>query len=186
MIAATEENKCAILIQSRARGHRARSRTIKPGETSQRFFTPAEVAMHNNADDCWVSFFGKVVNLTSVIKSNKGYLVQPLVDHAGTDITHWFDPKTHDVRTYIDPKTGQEVPFTPMGSLLHCPPSEPTGSSGSAFVWWRNPALVMGRLTARTRRINLENMLTRQKTELEVCAEETLEVRAMSSCISMP
>jgi len=132
--------------------------------------------MHNTADDCWVSFFNKVVDLTPLIKDNVGHLVQPLIDAAGTDITHWFDPVTKDVRTFIDSKTELEVPFTPMGAFLHCPPREPTmWSSDIGTVWWRNKGLHLGKLTLRTRRIKLENMLTKQKTELEVCAEETLE-----------
>ncbi|KAL1530101.1 hypothetical protein AB1Y20_001023 [Prymnesium parvum] len=172
-----DEEKSAIKIQSRARGRRARSRTLKKDSSQQRYFTPAEVAMHSTADDCWVSVFRKIINLTPLIKVNPGHLVQPLIDNAGTDITHWFDPETRDVRTYIDPKTQQEVPFTPMGTFIHCPPNKPTAnwSSNIGTVWWKDSSLVMGKLTQRTRRIKLENMLTKQKSELEVCSEETLE-----------
>jgi cytochrome b involved in lipid metabolism len=31
------------------------------------FYTPDEVALHNTADDCWVSFFGEVYDLTNLI-----------------------------------------------------------------------------------------------------------------------
>ena len=174
-----KEDESAVAIQSRVRGRKVRTRgTHKDGDGKQRYYTPAEVAMHNTADDCWVSFFNKVVDLTPLIKENVGHLVQPLIDAAGTDITHWFDPVTKDVRTYIDSKTELEVPFTPMGTFLHCPPSIPTSdwSSSIGTVWWRDRTLVLGKLTLRTRRIKLENMLTKQKTELEVCAEETLQV----------
>ena len=40
--------------------------------TRSRFFTPAEVAAHNAPDDLWVSFLGKVVDLTSLAKQHAG------------------------------------------------------------------------------------------------------------------
>lgn len=40
--------------------------------------------------------------------------------------------------------------------------------------WWKDSSYVLGRLTAKTRRIKLLNMLSRQETILEVCSEETL------------
>jgi len=164
-------------VQQRLRaGRKARQRApVKDG--AQRYYTPAEVAMHNTADDCWVSLFHKVIDLSPLIKENLGHLVQPLIDAAGTDITHWFDPVTKDVRTCIDSKTELEVPFTPMGTFLHCPPTIPTAdySTNIGTVWWRDRGLALGKLTMRTRRIKLENMLTKQKTALEVCEEETLE-----------
>ena len=73
-------------------------------------------------EDCWVSFLGRVYNLTPLIKKNPGNrdpkldslvpsppnlnrgvsptgeLSQPLADAAGQDISHWFDPATQDVR----------------------------------------------------------------------------------------
>ena len=67
----------------------------------------AEVALHDRADDVWVSLFHKVLDLTELVKENRGLLVQPLIMAAGTDITHWFDPITKDVRTHIDPETDE-------------------------------------------------------------------------------
>ena len=40
--------------------------------------------------------------------------------------------------------------------------------------WWKDSSYVLGSLTAKTRRIKLLNMLSRQETILEVCSEETL------------
>lgn len=37
-----------------------------------RFFTPAEVAAHNTAADLWVSFLGKVCDLTPLMERHKG------------------------------------------------------------------------------------------------------------------
>ena len=40
--------------------------------------------------------------------------------------------------------------------------------------WWKDPQYVLGFLTAKTRKIKLLNMLSRQEMILEVCSEETL------------
>jgi len=37
-----------------------------------KYFTPSEVAIHNTAKDIWVSFLGKVYNLTSFVEVNAG------------------------------------------------------------------------------------------------------------------
>jgi hypothetical protein len=65
------------------------------------YYTPAEVAVHNTHTDCWVSFLGRVVDLTKLVQENEGILTQPIVAAAGTDISHWFDPKTGDVRYHV-------------------------------------------------------------------------------------
>ena len=82
-----------------------------------RYYTPSEVAAHNTSSDCWVSFLGKVYNLTPLCEEHSGIIVntahyrdhssrsvgsvllKPIVTHAGKDISHWFDPKTKDVIT---------------------------------------------------------------------------------------
>ena len=123
-----ERQKAAATLQSRQRGNRARKRNEKAG---QRYYTASEVMAHNRADDLWVSFFGRVYDLTNLVAENPGHLVQPIVDAAGTDISHWFDPVTKQVRTYVDPETEFEMPFTPMGAFLHCPPAVPTAQWSS-------------------------------------------------------
>jgi cytochrome b involved in lipid metabolism len=37
-----------------------------------KFFTPNEVGVHNTAKDIWVSFLGKVYDLTPLIEENAG------------------------------------------------------------------------------------------------------------------
>lgn len=37
-----------------------------------KYFTPAEVAAHNTAEDLWVSFLGKVCDLTPLMNRYKG------------------------------------------------------------------------------------------------------------------
>ena len=60
----------------------------------RRYYTPDEVKIHNTADDCWVSFFNRVYDLTGLIQENYGVLCEPIIKAAGSEITHWFDPKT--------------------------------------------------------------------------------------------
>lgn len=114
------------------------------------------------------------------MRAHPGPLAQPLIEAAGTNITHWFDPRTHGLRKYIDPQTNQEAPFLPMGRFIHCPNADGSVNSSPAFEgpWWADKGLHVGTLTRKTREIKLLNMLTKQETVLEVCTEETLnEIR---------
>ena len=63
----------------------------------RRYYTPDEVRVHNTANDCWISFFYEVFDLTELVQKNYSHLVDPIINAAGTDITHWFDPMTRDV-----------------------------------------------------------------------------------------
>jgi len=164
----------ATSVQARHRGNLERKKAESSG---QRYYTPAEVTMHNRADDLWVTMFQKVYDLTALVADNEGHLVMPIIEAAGTDISHWFDSVTKEVKTYIDPKTELEVPFCPMGEFLHCPPPMPTidWSSNIGKPWWKNKKFCIGNLTHKTRKIKLYNMLTKQETTIEVCSEETLE-----------
>lgn len=64
-----------------------------------RYFTAAEVAAHNSEEDVWISFLGRVHNLSPLVAANNGSpLIKPLVAHAGKDVSHWFNQTTGDVR----------------------------------------------------------------------------------------
>jgi hypothetical protein len=143
----------------------------------RRFYTPAELALHNCAEDCWVSINGNVIDLTAFIAKNRGPLAQPLIAVAGEDISHWFDAKTGNVKTHVDPETDLELPFLPFGRFLHVPPPTPVSNWSTNFgtPWWRDPALKIGRLSERTRSVQVVNILTQQETMLLVCSEEALE-----------
>ena len=66
---AEDQQKGAVVIQSRYRGKRSRGRPVGGEEqTRQRYYTPAEVALHDRADDVWVSLFHKVLDLTELVK----------------------------------------------------------------------------------------------------------------------
>ena len=44
----------------------------KMSRSRPRYYTPKEVAAHNAPGDCWVSYLGKVYNLTSLCKEHTG------------------------------------------------------------------------------------------------------------------
>ena len=82
---------------SRPSGYKEAKHLPKPFKL-RRYYTPTEVSQHNTADDCWVSFFNEAYNLSKLIQDNYCEECEPLIKAAGTDITHWFDPLTREVR----------------------------------------------------------------------------------------
>ena len=143
----------------------------------RRYYTPAEVEVHNTADNLWVSFFNRVYDLSELVQDNReSEECEPLISAAGSDITHWFDPKTRDPVTYIDPHTNTRVYFCPQGRFIHVPPIGPDSNWDNEFriPWWKNEKYCIGSLTRKTRKIRIINTLTKHDDILEVCSEETL------------
>lgn len=67
-----------------------------------KYFTPNEVSVHDSEHDLWVSFLGRVYDLTPLSeKHNRNILLKPIIANAGKDISHWFDAKTKDIRRYV-------------------------------------------------------------------------------------
>ncbi|XP_078064812.1 cytochrome b5 domain-containing protein 1 isoform X1 [Mustelus asterias] len=63
-----------------------------------RYYSSREVAAHNSVDDLWVSFLGKVYDLTPLAEQFTGdILLRPVLEAAGQDISHWFDEERKDV-----------------------------------------------------------------------------------------
>ncbi|XP_008574883.1 PREDICTED: cytochrome b5 domain-containing protein 1 isoform X2 [Galeopterus variegatus] len=125
----------------------------------RRYFTPAEVAEHNQPADLWVSYLGYVYDLTPLAEEYKGnLLLKPIVEVAGQDISHWFDPKTRD------------------GRFVHVPPQLPRSDWANDFgkPWWQGSYYEVGRLSAKTRSIRIINTLTSQEHTLEVGVLESM------------
>ncbi|XP_028853791.1 cytochrome b5 domain-containing protein 1 [Denticeps clupeoides] len=143
-----------------------------------KYFAPAEVAAHNTPDDLWVSYLGTVHDLTPLVEEFRGdVLLKPIIEHAGKDISHWFDPKTKDILTHVDPLTGCRKYYTPRGRFVHVPPPWPCTDWTNDFgrPWWRDNRYQVGLLSAKARWIRIINTLTSQEQRLEVCSEETLD-----------
>ena len=47
----------------------------RPEKFVQRYYTPNEVSVHNTIEDLWVSFLGKVYNLTPLCDQYKGMIM---------------------------------------------------------------------------------------------------------------
>ncbi|KAG7464641.1 hypothetical protein MATL_G00167750 [Megalops atlanticus] len=143
-----------------------------------KYFTPTEVSQHNTVGDIWVSYLGKVYDLTPLVNEHKGdVLLKPILECAGKDISHWFNSKTKDIRTHVDPVSGCVKYYTPRGRFVHVPPPCPRTDWANDFgkPWWRDSRYEVGLLSAKTRWIRVINTLTSQEQSLEVCSEETLD-----------
>ncbi|CBY09436.1 unnamed protein product [Oikopleura dioica] len=155
-------------------------------EGRSKYYTPNEVALHNNSADCWISFLGKVYDLTNLINQHKGgNLTSPILAMAGNDISHWFNQNTGDLKTYVDAEKGIVRYYTPHGDLLHIPPSEPRSDYNNDFgrPWWKDRRYEVGTLTKKPRKLRIVNTLTSQQHIIEVCSEETmLEILARYIC----
>jgi len=140
----------------------------------RRYYMPSEVAQHNTPEDCWLSWFGEVYDLSPVLEQHKGIETKPFVDSAGQDITHWFDPETRNLRQRFG-EAFVKLSFTPIGDVLHQPPSEPRSNWANDFEvpWWRDESLKIALLSQTQRQIKIINTLTHQEHLIDVCAEET-------------
>lgn len=144
----------------------------------KRYYTWADIEPHSFAYDLWVVLFGQVLDLTELVQRNiHSPLTQPLIDFAGKDITHWFNPKTHEPRTKVDSESGRTVFYCPNGRYLHIPSVLPGIDEEPTDVtpWWRNRVLVIGKLTCKSRKVRIINMLTHHTDIIEVPSEETIE-----------
>ncbi|KAH3827149.1 hypothetical protein DPMN_129078 [Dreissena polymorpha] len=103
-------------------------------------------------------------------------LLKPIVQAAGKDISHWFDPKIKDIRTHVDPLTGCVIPYCPNGRFVHIPPPFPNSDWANDFgrPWWKDDSYLVGILSKKTRFIKIINTLTSQEQVIEVCSEEIM------------
>ncbi|XP_033125412.1 cytochrome b5 domain-containing protein 1-like [Anneissia japonica] len=143
-----------------------------------RYFTPNEVLIHSTLKDIWVSFLGKVYDLSLLCEKYAGdVLLKPIIAEAGKDITHWFDKKSKDIRSHVDPVTGCTFPYAPHGRFIHIPPTCPRTDWANDFgrPWWKDDSYCIGILSEKTRFIKIINTLTSQENVIEVCSEETMD-----------
>lgn len=61
----------------------------------KRYYTKNDVSKHFQSGDLWVTMFNRVLDLSPLIQENFiSPLCKPLIDNAGKDISHFFNPKT--------------------------------------------------------------------------------------------
>jgi hypothetical protein len=136
----------------------------------------SDVAEHASAESLWVSISsqGKVFDVTRLV--DKGDEAGPLLARGGQDVSHWFDASGLSVRTRVDPLTNMVTVYTPEGRFPHIAPLAPVTDWEPDWVepWWRDPAYVVGTLTARARKIQIVNTLTSHSHTLDVGCEQTV------------
>ena len=142
-----------------------------------RFYTLNEVQEHCSEDDAWVSANGKVLDLTKLLSRYRGTLTQPLVRVAGSDISHWFDHETGDLKKCVDSMTGLQTYAQPFGRFIHVPTLQPDMAVDLNYElpWWQDPDYVIGVLTKKSRKLRVINTLDGHEVTIEVCMEETLQ-----------
>lgn len=114
-----------------------------------KYFTKEEVSIHNHPESCWVVIFDQVFDVTELVMANRGPLAKPLVEAGGMSISDWFDEKTGDLRTFMDPVRGIEMPYTPTGRFVHVPPPDPMDDAEMiALPWWKNKKYIIGKVSS--------------------------------------
>ena len=107
------------------------------------YFTAWQVAEHCYPDDIWVVVKGRVLDITPLVKENRASrLLNPILQSAGKDISHWFDEKLN-VKTCIDIKTGIRVIYAPLGRFLGCLVEK----ESDTLPWWKDDKFYLGELT---------------------------------------
>ena len=113
------------------------------------FYTRDEVKAHNHEDDCWVCVFDDIFDLTKLISDNRGVLATPILKYAGSSVSHWFDAKTADVKSFVDPDRNVILPYTPEGRFIHVPPPDPCDDCQIiSLPWWKDESLIVGKVIA--------------------------------------
>lgn len=105
------------------------------------YIAPFEVVIHNKPQDCWVSFLGKVYDITPLLREFEGQdCIRPLISHAGKDVDKWFDPHTRDIQHFINPVTGIKEPYLPFGNIPHAQSSIPATNWQPIddLPWWKD------------------------------------------------
>ena len=95
--------------------------------------------------------------------------MEPIIEAAGTEITHWFDGKTREPRKMVNEK-GEEVWYCPMGEFLHLDIAHDI----TQIPWWKNQKFLIGKLTKKSQPIRIINTLSDTEDRLDVPQEETI------------
>ncbi len=94
----------------------------------QPYFSKDEVALHNVQSDCWVSFFGKVYDLTALVNEHKGWhahnfcshllLTRRILGRAHSSIC-WT---RHNTLVWLEDKIGTSIPPVVLLTLWYFSP----------------------------------------------------------------
>ena len=142
----------------------------------RRYYLPEDVEIHSTVEDCWVTINGRVLDISRLLILKKGDpQARPLTQHAGEDISHWFDKNTGNPKQYLDIERGIRCYYLPEGRFLHVPPDLP-GQFDYDFAqpWWSDKQYEIGKITKKPRLVRIINTLTHHEETLTVPSEESL------------
>uniref|UniRef100_A0A182K3F8 Cytochrome b5 heme-binding domain-containing protein n=1 Tax=Anopheles christyi TaxID=43041 RepID=A0A182K3F8_9DIPT len=147
-----------------------------------KYFLRDEVVIHNEEASAWVIVHGTVIDITPLFAATERKtslqkkvlclmtilslrnMLQWLLAFAGQDLSSFFHNKelTPIERTN---RNGERVPV-----FVPCLERNPA----TQRYWYRDPALVIGRLTFHPCPVKIINTLTFHETEMIICYEDTI------------
>ncbi|XP_053673806.1 cytochrome b5 domain-containing protein 1 [Anopheles nili] len=133
-----------------------------------KFYLPDEVVIHNEQSSAWVSIHGTVIDITPMFgpperKAPLKKTLQWLLALAGQDLSAFFYQNMSPVEWTN--RLGEQVP-----ELVPCLERNPA----TGLPWWRDPTLIIGRITFHPCPVRIINTLTFHTTEMTVCYEDTI------------
>ncbi|XP_050078438.1 cytochrome b5 domain-containing protein 1 [Anopheles maculipalpis] len=134
-----------------------------------KYFLRDEVVIHNDESSAWVIVHGIVIDITPLFgaserKCTLKKTLQWLLAFAGKDLSSFFH---NNELTPIDRtnRNGERVP-----AFVPCLERNPA----TRLYWYRDPSLVIGRITFHPCPVKIINTLTFHATEMIVCYEDTI------------
>ncbi|XP_040170314.1 cytochrome b5 domain-containing protein 1 [Anopheles arabiensis] len=158
--------RCILLILLKSYMKKMESKLQPP----LKYFLRDEVVIHNEATSAWVIVHGTVIDITPLFAaaerktSLQKKTLQWLLALAGQDLSSFFhnNELTPIERTN---RNGERVPI-----FVPCLERNPA----TQLYWYRDPALVIGRITFHPCPVKIINTLTFHETEMIVCYEDTI------------
>lgn len=114
-----------------------------------KFYTEEEVLLHSIPEDCWISVFDDIFDITALLKSSEGNETKSLFKYAGKSVSHWFNEETGEIKTFVDPLRNVTLPYVPLheGNILYVPSPDPTTEINIDILpWWKNSSLIVGKV----------------------------------------
>ncbi|XP_055346921.1 LOW QUALITY PROTEIN: cytochrome b5 domain-containing protein 1-like [Paramacrobiotus metropolitanus] len=160
------------------------------------YYTKDEVARHRTTVDAWLSVQDRVLNVSDLTARSHGITPAErraratLARYAGTNVTHWFKANRFplELREFSNWKhNGMQEYFLPQGPIPDVLPFAPVTNYSvprpgrRKTFWWNEARREIGKLTKKTRKIWVVNMLFASEPhnaapqQLKVCSEETLK-----------
>ena len=140
-------------------------------EIKNKYFTKYDLNQRNTINYAWVSLFGKIYNLTEVIKNHRNTKQgDNTLKHIGKDVSHFFDSKSRLPKSqneYL--KTLKSEKETIKNQLINF-----SSINRKEIPWFKNVALIIGKITKREIKVRIVNTLSYTEDILIVPIEENL------------